>query len=286
MKGVAVLPFAAALAIALAGCGAGRPSRLAATVTITVSPQPHRRRVQRPSSASATTNERLFADGEAASIPLTLALVVAGTLMRAYARFQHAYGAAWGAIGQPFSSENVTRMAGGFKLCSAGTGSGSGCSAFTQFTADDAGRITGVSVNGRAVAGRIATAPDATSGGLTISGVVAYRLTGQNVVVVAFRLTDSSYRPVNTEPVAACQPERCLRCREPGRAACQARIATVRSVRLCRWRLSGHSAGTGGRCRWRLSGHSAGTGGDTTGGTSAAGGSRALTLVQRAGRNW
>ena len=157
MKGVAVLAFAAALAT--------RARRVRGGPTL--APGCHRDHYclaashigdesSGLASASATTNERLFADGEAASIPLTLALVVAGTLMRAYARFQHAYGAAWGAIGQPFSSENVTRMAGGFKLCSAGTGSGSGCSAFTQFTADDAGRITGVSVNGRAVAGRIA----------------------------------------------------------------------------------------------------------------------------------
>jgi len=44
-----------------------------------------------------------------------------------------------------------------------------------------------------------ATAPDATSDGLTISGVTAYQLTDQqDVVEVAFHLTDTSYRPVNT----------------------------------------------------------------------------------------
>lgn len=61
--------------------------------------------------------------------------------------------------------------------------------------------ITGVSVNGQTLAGRIATAPSVTSGGLTISGVTAYRLTdAENQVAVAFKLTDKSYRPVNTSP--------------------------------------------------------------------------------------
>jgi hypothetical protein len=39
------------------------------------------------------------------------------------------------------------------------------------------------------------------SGALRISGVVAYRITdAQNLVVVAFKLTDNSYRPANTSP--------------------------------------------------------------------------------------
>jgi hypothetical protein len=99
------------------------------------------------------------------------------------------------------ASGSVTQKGGGFKLCWPDTGNGPGCEAFTQFTTNHAGQITGVSVNGQPVAGRIATAPPAKSGGLTISGVVAYRLTAaQNVVAVAFKLTDNSYRPVNTSP--------------------------------------------------------------------------------------
>jgi hypothetical protein len=86
-------------------------------------------------------------------------------------------------------------------MCWPDTGNGSGCDTFTQFTTNHAGQITGVSVNGQPVAGRIATAPAATSDGLTISGVVAYQLTdAQNQVAVAFKLTDTSYRPVNTSP--------------------------------------------------------------------------------------
>jgi hypothetical protein len=43
----------------------------------------------------------------------------------------------------------------------------------------------------------MATAPAATSDGLTISGVVAYRLSdAQNAVAVAVKLTDTSYRPI------------------------------------------------------------------------------------------
>jgi hypothetical protein len=95
----------------------------------------------------------------------------------------------------------VTPIAGGYKLCPPDTGNGSGCVSVTQFTTNQAGQVTGVSVNGEPVAGRIATAPAATSDGLTISGVVAYRLTGTpDKVAVAFKLTGNGYRPVNTSP--------------------------------------------------------------------------------------
>ena len=98
-------------------------------------------------------------------------------------------------------SDSVAQITDGFKLCSPDTGNGTGCETFTQFITNHAGQITGLSVNGEPVVGRIATAPAATSDGLTISGVAAYRLTSvQNKVVVAFKLTDSSYRPVNTSP--------------------------------------------------------------------------------------
>lgn len=200
MKGVVALPSAAVLAIVLAGCGAGHHTpRPAATVAAS----PQATSVTSPAArfVSAAANERLFADGTAASIPVIPARAVADTLMRAYARFEHAFGAAWAAVGQPTSGESVTQIAGGFKLCSPDTGNGSGCDTITQFTTNHAGHITGVSVNGQPVVGRIATAPAATSGGLTISDVVAYRLTdAQNLVAVAFKLTDNSYRPVNTSP--------------------------------------------------------------------------------------
>jgi hypothetical protein len=143
----------------------------------------------------------LFAVGLADSIPVIPAKVLSGPLMLAYARLQHAYAAALGAVGQPDPREHVTPVSGGFKLCAPSTGSsGPSCEVLTRFTANHAGQVTGLSVNGQPIAGRIAAAPDATSGGLTISGVVAYRLTGQNVVIVAFRLTDGSYRPANTSP--------------------------------------------------------------------------------------
>lgn len=121
--------------------------------------------------------------------------------MRAYVRYEHANGAAWAAVGQPNPGESVTRIADGFKLCWRASGSGSGCYTFTQLTTDHAGQITGASVDGQSISGRIATAPAATSGGLTISDVTAYRVTDeQNLVAVAFKLTDDSYRPVNTSP--------------------------------------------------------------------------------------
>jgi hypothetical protein len=200
VKGVAAVPFAATLAIALVGCGAGHHTpRPAATVA--ASPRAVSAASPAVSAVSATTNERLFADGLSQSIPVMPARVVGGAVMRPYARFEHAYGAAWGAVGQPDSGGSVTRIAGGFKLCWPDTGNGAGCDAFTQLTTNHAGQVTGVSVNGQPVAGRIATAPAATSDGLRISGVVAYRLTGaQDEVAVAFKLADDGYRPVNTSP--------------------------------------------------------------------------------------
>jgi hypothetical protein len=162
MKGIAVLTFAA-LGIALAGCGAGHqtPSP-AATVTITISPQGTPAASPEASSPdSATANERMLVDGLAASISVIPARVVAGPLMRAYARFENAYRAALGAVGNPSPSGTVTKMTGGFKLCYPATGSyGPSCEAVTQFTTNQAGQVTGVSVKGQPVASRIATAPD------------------------------------------------------------------------------------------------------------------------------
>jgi hypothetical protein len=203
MRGVAAPTFAAALAIVLVGCGAGSHAAApAVTKTIIVtSPATSASSPAARRSASATTNERLFADALAESIPAIPAKVVSGTLMGAYARFQHAYAAALGAVGQPASSESITPITGGFKVCYPAAGSyGPYCEYFTKFITNQAGQITGVSVNGQPVAGRIATAPDATSGGLTISSVIAYRLTKQNVVMVAFKLTDSNYRPQASSP--------------------------------------------------------------------------------------
>lgn len=133
-----------------------------------------------------------------AAIPARL---VAGPLMRAYAQFEHAYSSASGAVGQPDPTGNVTQIPGGFKLCYPATSnSAARCEAFTQFTTNQAGQVTGMAVIGQPVAGRIATGQAATSGGLTISSVVAYRLTREDIVVVAFKLADSSYRPRNTSP--------------------------------------------------------------------------------------
>lgn len=200
MKGIAALAFAGA-AIVLAGCGTGQTPRPAATVTVTVTASPHAPSAGTSSPESATANERMIVEALAASIAVIPARAVAGPLMGAYARFQNAYGAALGAVGQPNSSGSVTPITGGFNLCYPATASSAAsCEAFTQFSTNQAGQVTGMAVKGQPVAGRIATAPAATSDGLKISGVVAYRLTGANVVVVAFKLTDSSYRPRNTSP--------------------------------------------------------------------------------------
>lgn len=195
LEGTTLL-FAAALTLTLAGCGASHTPRPVPTVTVTITAKSTTAARPASSSASASTNERLFVDGLSASIPVIPAQVVAGSVMRAYVQFEHAFGAAWAAVGQPNSAAGVTEIAGGFKLCYT-----TACEAFTQFTTNHDGQITGLLVNGQAVAGRIATAPSAASHGLTISGVVSYRLTdAENQVAVVFKLTDNNYRPVNTSP--------------------------------------------------------------------------------------
>lgn len=136
----------------------------------------------------------------AESIPVISAQSVAGPLMRAYIRFEHADGAAWGAAGQPNPASTVTQTPAGFKLCWATSSGGTSCDTFAPITTNGAGQIAGVSVNGEPVAGRVATAPDSSSDGLTITDVTAYRLTGQQLVLVAFKLTDASYTPINTSP--------------------------------------------------------------------------------------
>lgn len=205
MKGIAALALGAGLTVTLAACGTDHSiPRPAATGTATAASSPQAASASTPAADSlstTTTNERSFVDGLSASIPAIPGGVVAGAVMRAYSQFETAYGSARGAAGSPNPSSSVVPISGGFKLCWPDTGNGSGCDTFTQFTANHASQITGVSVNGQPVVGRIATAPAVTSGGLRISGVVAYQLAGaQNMIAIAFKLTDISYRPVNTSP--------------------------------------------------------------------------------------
>jgi hypothetical protein len=143
----------------------------------------------------------LFAHAIAASVTAVPTQAVAGSLMLAYIRFEHAYDAAWDAAGQPNAVARVARIAGGFKLRQPATDNiQAGCVGFTRFTHNQAGQVTGLSVDGEPVDGRLASGPDASSGGLRISGVVAYRLTGGKAVAVAFKLTDTGFRPANIIP--------------------------------------------------------------------------------------
>jgi hypothetical protein len=182
--------LAAVAATALAACSSPAPARTAAVH----SPRPNASPVV--SANPATANERAFASEMAQSIRSIPASMVAGPVMRAYVRFEDAYSAAWGAAGQPFASETATQAAsGGYRLCAGGS-----CETFAAFATNASGRITSFAVDGSPVTGRVAAAPDSTSDGLTISDVTAYRLTGQQQVAVAFKLTDTSYTPVNTGP--------------------------------------------------------------------------------------
>ena len=106
--------------------------------------------------------------GSTVTIPPQL---VAGPTMRAYIRFQHAFSAADAATGNPESASTVSSIPGGYQDCAS---DGSGCINLTAFTTNTAGQITGVSVNGQSVAGRIGVGTSSAMQGLVMSDVISY----------------------------------------------------------------------------------------------------------------
>lgn len=115
--------------------------------------------------------------------------LVAGPVMSAYILYQHESTAADVAAGNTGPAEIMSTIPGGYRLC------GGDCHDFTAFTTNAAGQITGLSVNGEPVAGRIATGTSSSMQGLDVSGVVAYRRTGAQAVTIVFKARDVSYGP-------------------------------------------------------------------------------------------
>jgi hypothetical protein len=192
---------ACALLYAIAGCGhpARNTSRSASAATHKASSV-----VSSPAAippGTAALNERGFADGLASANALIPSSVIAGPLMRAYQLDQYEVTATDAAKGTSNGAETVTPIPGGYQLCFTRNGSGQQCDEFTQFITSSAGRITGVSVDGVPVKGRIATGPASQMAGLVVSGVVAYRSLGVgNKIFVAFKVRDLSYKPINSSP--------------------------------------------------------------------------------------
>jgi hypothetical protein len=104
---ILAVSLAAGAAATLAACSSPAPARTAAVH----SPRPTANPVV--SENPAAMNERAFASAMALSIRAIPASTVTGAVMRAYARFQAAYSAAWGAAGQPFATDSATKTAGG-----------------------------------------------------------------------------------------------------------------------------------------------------------------------------
>jgi len=195
---------AAGAAVLLAGCAAS-------TRTVYVQHTPAQQSAAPSHASSATSaarqaagnNEREFADGLASANSLIPSSVVAGPVMHAYRMVQHELNQGDAAAGQPDSAETVTEVPGGYQLCAPDTGNGSHCDVLTNFTTDSAGRVTGVSVNGVPVAGRIATGPVSRTGGLVVSGIVAYRsLSNAGKIFVTYKVHDVSYKAINSSPAA------------------------------------------------------------------------------------
>lgn len=197
MKAFSAAVVAGVLAATLAGCSSADHSAKPA-VTVTVTTRAPSSPSAPPSRTQATVNEREFADALAASTATIPSQIGAGPVMRAYLSFEQAFSAAAAATGNPGSAATVSSIPGGYQLCYS---NGSGCQDFTAFTTNNAGAITGVSVNGQPVAGRIATGADSAMQGLVVSDAIAYRLTGaQNMIAVTFKVHDVSYRPINNDP--------------------------------------------------------------------------------------
>jgi hypothetical protein len=193
IKTALAVSAAAAAALVLAGCGSAPKSPAGSAPAASSSPAAARS----PAASAAAASEQAFADGLATSASVVPASAVSGPVMTDYATFEQLFASALNASGNPNQAETVAPISGGYELCL----SGSTCTSYTAFTTDSAGQVTGVSVNGQPVAGRLAAGPDSTMSGLTVSDVFAYRLTvEQNLVAVTFRIADTSYTPINTSP--------------------------------------------------------------------------------------
>ena len=179
---------AAATALAVAGCGASAapPSLSRSSPTFSS-----------PSQSVASVNEHAFMSAltsASASVPPTL---VSGPVMAAYITFDQELKAAEAASGTAsYPPSTLSGSTGSYQLCSP---VGGGCYTYNAFTTNAAGQITGMSVNGHPIAGRIATGTSST-GQLRLSSVVAYPLTPE-FVGVCFKLTDSSYQSSGHPPV-------------------------------------------------------------------------------------
>lgn len=158
-----------------------------------------------PSAAkqAAASNERAFADGLASANSLIPSSAIAGPVMRAYRLVQYEGNQGDSAAGQPDSAGTVSPVPSGYQLCWSDTSGNSKCDVFSHFTTDSAGRVTGVSVNGVPIAGRIATGPTSRVGGLVVSGIVAYKsLDNAGKVYIAYKVHDDSYKAINSSPAA------------------------------------------------------------------------------------
>lgn len=200
MKVITAALTAGVLAFAIAACGntAATTSQSPPTATLKAASA-----ASSPAATPANTaalNKHAFADGEANGNAVIPSSVIAGSVMRAYQLEQYEVVATYAAKGNPLGAETVTPIPGGYQLCVTDGGSPP-CDEFTQFITDAAGRITGVSVGGVPVQGRIAIGSASHTAGLVVSGVVAYQsLDRSNKVFVAFKVQDLSYTPINSNP--------------------------------------------------------------------------------------
>jgi hypothetical protein len=196
---------AGAVALALAACSTSAPPAHHASASnhpATHSAVPSSPSAAQAAKAAAAANDRSFIDGIAGSTTSFAALrpSVAGPVMTAYAWYWAIFADSLAATGTPGPADAITAVPGGYQLCAPNGSGGTFCETFTGFQHDAAGRITGLSVDGQPVAGRIATGPPNQGAGLAISHVVAYKPAATNEVYISFKARNTSSTAFSLSP--------------------------------------------------------------------------------------
>ena len=200
----AALAAAAALALAACASTASPASHHVPASHVSASPTAA---ASSPSAAEAAkavaaANDRAFV--QYLSGPPTDAgparPLVAGPVMTHYAVEQANTAQAWASSGSPIPGESVSTIPGGYNLCGDNGNGGTTCQALTVFQHNAAGKITGLSVNGQPIAGRLAFGPSNHGSALTITHVVAYRPAAASQVWIVFNVKNTGSTAYTDSP--------------------------------------------------------------------------------------
>ena len=197
MKAVTTALSAAAV-LALAACGTSSPPASPATTPATTSATTPSAALASSSPPQASQDARLLVGDVATSTSAgrcQRSAWLPGNVMTAYVTLQAIEAEAAEGAGQPYASESVTAIGGGYQLCLPQ----GGCDSFTGFQFDAAGRVTGADVDGQPIAARLATGPSDHANGLVLTDVTSYLSTSVGKVAIVFHVRNESNSGVTTD---------------------------------------------------------------------------------------